>query len=136
VIGDAVNLGSRLEGLSKVYGVDIVVSETARRAAPGFAWQELDRVRVKGKEQAVGIFYPVAPADAVDRDLAEELRTWATFLKAYRAQDWDQCDLHLLNLQRMNAKKYLYALYSERVASMRLLPFDPTWDGATNFETK
>ena len=64
-------------------------------------------------------------------DIAQE-----TFLKAYRAQDWDQCDLLLLNLQRMNAKKYLYELYSERVASMRLLPFDPEWDGATNFETK
>lgn len=136
VIGDAVNLGSRLEGLSKAYGVDIVVSETTRRAAPEFAWQELDRVRVKGKEQAVGIFYPVGPADGLDRDKAEELRTWAAFLKAYRAQDWDQCDLHLLNLHRLNAKKYLYDLYSERVASMRLLPFDPTWDGATNFETK
>lgn len=136
VIGDAVNLGSRLEGLSKVYGVDIVVSETARKAAPEFAWQELDRVRVKGKEQAVGIFYPVAPADGLDQASADELRTWAAFLKAYRAQDWDQCDLQLLNLQRLGAKKYLYDLYSERVASMRLLPFDPSWDGATNFETK
>jgi adenylate cyclase len=136
VIGDAVNLGSRLEGLSKVYGVDIVVSETTRKQAPGFAWQELDRVRVKGKEQAVGIYYPVARADAVDRDTAEELRTWAAFLKAYRAQDWDQCELQLLNLQRLGAKKYLYELYHERVASMRLLPFDPAWDGATNFETK
>ena len=44
--------------------------------------------------------------------------------------------MHLLNLRRMNPKKYLYELYSERVASMRLLPFDPEWDGATNFETK
>jgi len=136
VIGDAVNLGSRLEGLSKVYGVDIVVSEAARRQAPEFAWQELDRVRVKGKEQAVGIFHPVAPAGSLDQATADELRTWAAFLKAYRAQDWDRCDLQLLNLQRLGAKKYLYELYAERVASMRLLPFDPTWDGATNFETK
>lgn len=136
VIGDAVNLGSRLEGLSKVYGVDIVASESTRKLAPQFAWQELDRVRVKGKEQAVGIFWPLAPADRLDKPQAEELRTWAAFLKAYRAQDWEQCDVLLLNLQRMNPKKYLYALYSERVASMRLLPFDPGWDGATNFETK
>ncbi|HYE40975.1 MAG TPA: adenylate/guanylate cyclase domain-containing protein, partial [Ramlibacter sp.] len=136
VIGDAVNLGSRLEGLSKVYGVDIVVSETSRRQASEFAWQELDRVRVKGKEQAVGIFHPLAPAGGLDAQAAEELRTWGAFLKAYRAQDWDQCDLQLLNLQRLGAKKYLYELYSERVASMRLLPFDPGWDGATNFETK
>jgi adenylate cyclase len=136
VIGDAVNLGSRLEGLSKVYGVDIVVSETARKEAPDFAWLELDRVRVKGKEQAVGIFYPVATAAQVEKATADELKIWNAFLKAYRAQDWDQCDLHLLNLQRMNAQKYLYELYSERVASMRLLPFDPGWDGATTFETK
>jgi adenylate cyclase len=136
VIGDAVNLGSRLEGLSKVYGVDIVVSETARRQAPEFAWQELDRVRVKGKEQAVGIFYPVAPADAIEPQTAEELKIWGAFLKAYRAQDWDRCELQLLNLQRLGAKKYLYDLYAERVASMRLLPLDPAWDGATTFETK
>jgi adenylate cyclase len=136
VIGDAVNLGSRLEGLSKVYGVDIVVSESAKKAAPDFAWQELDRVRVKGKEQAVAIYWPLAPADRIDKSISEELKTWNLFLKAYRAQDWDQCDLQMLNLQRMNAKKYLYEVYSERVASMRLLPFDPDWDGATNFETK
>lgn len=136
VIGDAVNLGSRLEGLSKVYGVDIVVSETARRQAPEFAWQELDRVRVKGKEQAVAIFYPVAPADAIGSDTAEELKVWGAFLKAYRAQDWELCELQLLNLQRLGAKKYLYDLYAERVASMRLLPRDPAWDGATTFETK
>ncbi len=136
VIGDSVNLGSRLEGLSKAYGVDIVVSETTRKIAPDFAWQELDRVRVKGKEQAVAIFWPLAPADRLEKAHADELKMWGAFLKAYRQQDWDQCDLQLLNLQRMNAKKYLYELYSERVASMRLLPFDPEWDGATNFETK
>jgi adenylate cyclase len=136
VIGDSVNLGSRLEGLSKVYGVDIVVSESTRKLAPEFAWQELDRVRVKGKEQAVAIFWPVAPLDRLDPPHRDELKAWAAFLKAYRAQDWDQSDVLMLNLQRMNAKKYLYQMYSERVASMRLLPFDPEWDGATNFETK
>jgi adenylate cyclase len=136
VIGDAVNLGSRLEGLSKVYGVDIVVSETTRRLAPEFGWQELDKVRVKGKEQAVSIFFPLGPLQQLQKALAEEVKTWGVLVKAYRAQDWEQCDLMLLNLQRMDAKKYLYELYSERVASMRLLPFDPGWDGATNFETK
>lgn len=136
VIGDAVNLGSRLEGLSKVYGVDIVVSETTRKLASEFAWQELDKVRVKGKEQAVSIFYPLGLLQDLGKAQADEVKTWAGLVKAYRAQDWDQCDLMLLNLQRMNAKKYLYELYSDRVASMRLLPFDPGWDGATNFETK
>ena len=139
VVGDAVNLGSRLEGLSKAYGVDIVASESTRRLADGFAWQELDRVRVKGKDQAVAIFWPLAQADRIDKtgkDDATELKTWSLALKAYRAHDWDPCDVQLLNLQRLNGEKYLYRLYAERVASMRLLPFDPAWDGATHFETK
>jgi adenylate cyclase len=136
VIGDAVNLGSRLEGLSKVYGVDVVASGSTREQAREFAWQELDRVRVRGKEQAVGIFQPVAPAAAVEPRVAEELRAWDDFLQAYRRQDWEECELQLRNLQSLDAKKYLYDLYAERVASMRLLPFDPGWDGATNFETK
>ncbi|MDO9360842.1 MAG: adenylate/guanylate cyclase domain-containing protein [Polaromonas sp.] len=136
VIGDAVNLGSRLEGLSKTYGVDTVVSETTRRLASEFAWQELDKVRVKGKDQAVAIFWPVGPLSGIDKQTSAELKEWALTIKAYREQSWDACDVHLLNLQRMNAQKYLYRLYAERVASMRLLPFDPGWDGATNFETK
>ncbi|MBS7808819.1 adenylate/guanylate cyclase domain-containing protein [Variovorax sp. PCZ-1] len=143
VIGDSVNLGSRLEGLSKTYGVDIVVAESTKKLAPDFAWQELDRVRVKGKDQAVTIYWPLAPLDRLPKELGDEIKLWNTFLKSYRAQDWEQCDLHMLNIERSQiaksgktAKKYLYQLYSERVASMRQLPFDPSWDGATNFETK
>jgi adenylate cyclase len=136
VIGDAVNLGSRLEGLSKVYGVDAVISESTRKQVPQFAWIELDKVRVKGKDQAVSIYCPIALAEALTAEQSQENKTWTAFLKAYRAQDWEQSDMLMLNLLRMNAKKYLYQLYSERVASMRLLPFDPKWDGATNFETK
>ena len=136
VIGDAVNLGSRLEGLSKAYGVDIVVSESTRKLAPEFAWEELDKVRVKGKDLAVAIFHPLGLAESLASGAASELKTWGSFMRAYRAQDWDQSDVLLLNLTRANAKKYLYQLYLDRVASMRMLPFDPEWDGATNFETK
>jgi adenylate cyclase len=134
VIGDAVNLGSRLEGLCKTYGVDIVVSESTRQLAPSFVWQELDRVRVKGRAQAVGIFYPLAQGQ--DQHATLELKTWASFLKAYRSQSWSQAELLLLNLIRMDNKKYLYQIYAERVASMQRLPFDPAWDGTTHFETK
>jgi adenylate cyclase len=136
VIGDAVNLGSRLEGLSKNYGVEIVASEATRKLATEFVWQELDRVRVKGKEQVVTIYMPLAPADLALRDKTAELTTWAQLLKAYRNQDWEQCDVQMLNLERLNAKKYLYQMYSERVASRRALPKNPAWDGATNFDSK
>jgi adenylate cyclase len=136
VIGDAVNLGSRLEGLSKAYGVDIVVSESTRKLATHYLWQELDRVRVKGKDVAVAIYWPVGPSERVPPETQAELKAWGQLVKAYRAQEWDQADVCLLNLTRMNPKKYLYQLYGERIASMRSLPFDPAWDGATNFDTK
>lgn len=136
MIGDAVNLASRLEGMSKVYGVDIVASETTKHLTPGFVWQELDKVRVKGKERAVTIWHPLALAGAVDTATLEEVKLWAQVLKSYRGQNWDQADVGLLNVSRLNANKFLYRLYAERVASMRFLPFDPQWDGATNFETK
>lgn len=136
VIGDAVNLGARLEGLSKIYGVAIVVSASTRAQAPHFAWQELDKVRVKGKVQAVSIYTPLPTPNPDNPALANELRLWQGFLNHYRAQHWDACAEQIIQLQRLDATKYLYRLYAERVASMRVLPQDPTWDGATNFETK
>lgn len=136
VIGDTVNLGARLESLSKVYGVDIVASAETKRMADGFVWQELDKVRVKGKDKSVTIFCPLATTSRAESHVLEEIKMWAQFLKAYRSQNWDQADVSLLNISRINTNKYLYRLYSERVVSMRYLPFDPDWDGATNFETK
>lgn len=136
VIGDTVNLGSRLEGLSKFYGAEIVVSEFTRKQAPDYVWQELDRVKVKGKQQIVTIYAPLGARDQVGKLLFDELKSWQEFLKCYRSQDWERADLQLFNLQRLNSNKYLYVLYAERVALMKTLPFDPDWDGATSFETK
>jgi adenylate cyclase len=136
VIGDAVNLGARLEGLSKIYGVEIVASASTQALAPQFFWQELDRVRVKGKAQAVAIYTPLAAREPDNPLLREELRQWHAFLADYRAQNWAACGLQIIQLQRLDATKYLYRLYADRVASMRMLPFDPAWDGTTNFETK
>lgn len=136
VVGDAVNLGSRLEGLSKIYGVAVVASESTRQLATDFVWQELDRVRVKGKQQAVTIFTPLCPVEEQTAALAEELKIWNNALRAYRQQDWDQCDVHLLNLQRLHAHHPLYQLYADRVTSHRSTPPGPQWDGATNFDTK
>jgi adenylate cyclase len=136
VIGDAVNLAARLEGLSGVYGVDLVVGEGTRQKANRFVWQELDRVRVKGKGIAVDVFSVVAKADQLTARQASELTSWNAFLNAYRKQDWPTSEMLLQGLQTQNPTKQLYQLYAERVASRKLLPFDPTWDGAASFETK
>ncbi len=136
VIGDAVNLGARLEGLSKVYGVDIVASESTCLQASEFAWQELDRVRVKGKSQAVRIYTPLCRLKELAPQQASELQRWDAALNAYRLQDWAGCELQLTHLQREHANNGLYALYAARLSWRRALPFDPAWDGATQFDNK
>ncbi|MDR7153124.1 adenylate cyclase [Hydrogenophaga palleronii] len=136
VIGDAVNLASRLEGLTAQYGVPIVASEATRAQCPTILWQELDRVRVKGKAQAVTIHTPLCPASDASPELRSELGLWNQTLHAWRAQRWDDCDVLLLNLTRQNAEKVLYQRMAQRVAFMRRSPPESTWDGATNFDTK
>jgi adenylate cyclase len=135
VIGDAVNLASRIEGLCKTYGVNVVVSDNTRAQAAGFDWQELDRVCVKGRQQAIAIFSPLALGDLITPSKGEQ-EEWKVALNAYRAQDWERCQALLLDLLRKSGKKYLYSLYAERVASRQRLPFDPQWDGTTSFDTK
>ena len=136
VVGDAVNLASRLEGLSAHYDVDIVASSETQQSVPAFIWQELDRVRVKGRVQTVTIFTPIGVLGAVADGQQDEQVAWLQVLAAYRAQDWDACEAALEALRRRDAKKVLYRLYAQRLASLKLMPKTPNWDGATRFDTK
>ncbi len=136
VMGDAVNLGSRLEGITKQYGVGFIVGESTRELLKKeFVFRELDRVRVKGKEDPVGIYEPVGEEGKVAREDMEEIKLWNQALRAYRAQDWDQAEVTLMNLQRIKPR-YLYDLYVKRVEHLRKEPPGENWDGVTIFETK
>ncbi|MDM7949045.1 CHASE2 domain-containing protein [Hydrogenophaga sp.] len=136
VIGDAVNLASRLESLCRVYGVDVIASDSTRAQAAGFVWQEVDRVRVKGKASSVTVYTPWGVGPDLPPAQAEEMQRWNQALQAWRSQDWPACEAALAQLQRQNEKKVLYHLYAQRVASSEVLPIDPSWDGTTTFETK
>jgi adenylate cyclase len=136
VIGDAVNLGSRLEGLCKAYGVEIVASESTRAQAPGFVWLELDRVCVKGKEQAVAIYHPLGAVGQVDGERLQALEHWHRWLAAFRAQQWPVCDELWPSVQSNPAGAKLLDFYAQRLQERRVLPYDPDWDGATHFDTK
>ncbi len=136
VMGDAVNLASRLEGITKVYGVGIVVGEATRDKLPDFSFRELDRVRVKGKELPVTIFEPLGLSAALSSEDIDELSEWENFLKSYRAQDWELAIQRLSSLQHRAPTRYLYPFYAERIAELRLLPIRQGWDGVTVFETK
>ena len=135
-MGDAVNVASRLEGRTKSYGVGILVGESTRKAVTDVVFREIDRIKVKGKDEAVTIYEPLALESELDAAMQAELKLWNQALRAYRAQQWDQVDVHLLNLQRMNPRCGLYAAYSKKVAEKRRAPSPPAWDGVTAFDEK
>jgi adenylate cyclase len=136
VMGDAVNLGSRLEGITKVYGVGIAVGAATRLAAPEFVYRELDLVRVKGKNEPVAIFEPLGkPADVAPAVL-DELAAWDAALARVRAQDWDAAEPAIAALHAAHPGRALYALYLERIARWRAAPPGEGWDGVTTFDTK
>lgn len=136
VMGDAVNLSSRLEGLTRVYGVGILVGPNTRKIVKDIVFREIDRVKVKGKDEPVDIFEPIGIEGRIDQKVMDELKLWHKALKAYRAQNWDQAEMGLLNVQRMSPECKLYELYFERIKQCRIDPPDPNWDGVTTFKTK
>jgi adenylate cyclase len=136
VMGDAVNVASRLEGRTKYYGVGILVGELTRNTVKDVVFKEIDRIKVKGKDEAVSIYEPLGLDGEVERARLDEVKLWHQTLRAYRARQWDQVEVSLLNLQRMNPECELYALYADRVARFRREPPPDGWDGVTSFDKK
>jgi adenylate cyclase len=139
VIGDDVNLASRLEGQSKTYGVDIVVGENTRAKADGFAALELDLLRVKGKLKPVRIYSLLGDEAAGGTpEFAALAEIHDAMLEAYRTQQWDEAE-RLAGACRAKAEGRLdglYALYLERIALYRREPPPAGWDGVTVALTK
>jgi adenylate cyclase len=136
VMGDAVNLGSRLEGLTKEYGVELIVSEVTAQAVPEYQYRELDRVRVKGKDQPVTIYQPLGLKSELDEAAKSELQLYREALKLYRAENWDMAELQFLNLGKAHPSEHLYALYAERIVFFRNTPPAPGWDGVFTHQHK
>jgi len=136
VMGDAVNLGSRLEGITKQYGADIIIGEGTKALISGFICREIDRVRVKGKDTAVTIFQPLGLEGQVDQAKLDEMKLWNQVLKYYRTQQWDLAELQLHNLKKTTPDSVLYDEFLERIKYWRAHPPEANWDGAWKFETK
>jgi adenylate cyclase len=136
VMGDEVNLASRLEGITKQYGVGIIVGQNTKAAVPDFVYRELDHVRVKGKDKPIAIFEPIGLVSEVDKTVQDELKLFHEMRRLYRKQNWEQAELQLMNLQRMSPQTELYRIYVERIAYFRKNPPASDWDGVFVFDTK
>lgn len=135
VLGDPVNLASRLEGLSKYYKIGIVVGEsTVAKTSDLIAYRKLDRVRVLGKKIAVEIFEPLGTWQEISESEKSKIEKSKKALDAYFAKNWDLAESLFSELRAASptwAEKFL-----KRIKQFRVTPPPANWDGAFDFDTK
>ncbi len=139
VIGDEVNLASRLEGQSKTYGFDIIVGEKTKVAAPNFAMIEIDLIRVFGRTKPARIYALLGDeAHAVSDDFTRLAEANQTFLAAYRGRDWRGAKAHLKTCRALGGPRLagLYDMFADRIAAFAKTPPPKGWTGVYEAEGK
>lgn len=136
VLGDAVNLGSRLEGLTKNYGVDIIVSESTKEAASDYVYMKLDRVRVKGKSEPVTIYQPVALVGELSTEEEMEIDEYEKALNFYYKQEWGKAKSKFDLLQESYSEKKIYEIYLSRIETYLNESPAEDWDGVFTHVSK
>ncbi len=133
LIGDTVNLASRLESLTKAYAVNILVGEDLAARLPDFALIELDLIRVVGRDAPERIFALMGPPEmATDPAFVETGARMTTMLEAYRSRDWGGAEAALETLRgagTLPGLEGVAATYATRVAEFRQNPPSDDWDG-------
>jgi len=125
----------KTEGLTKQYGVEMIVSAGTAKLLPEFAFRELDLVRVKGKREPVAIYEPIGPAAELSADAQERLRSFAAAVAAFRLKQWDTAEAALQNLKE-RTEELLYNVYLDRIEQFRRVPPPADWDGVFEHLTK
>lgn len=140
VMGDSVNLGARLESITKEYGVRSIMSEfTAAKLGDrkAFFLRDMDDIVVKGKKEPVKIFeliHPmILPSEQAVRDLLGEFHFAR---EAYRAQDWNKAKKHLKACMLIRPTDGPTQMYMERIEEMESAPRIDNWDGVHVFKHK
>jgi len=139
VMGDAVNLGSRLEGLTKDYGIKIMVSEfTAKQLSRNeLFFRDLDDIRVKGKNEPVNVYElmrpDLLPQPAMIQNLIGEFEEGR---KAYKGQQWDKAEKHFTACLQLRPDDGPTNLYLTRVLEYKKASPGETWDGVYTFKHK
>ncbi|BBB25819.1 CHASE2 domain-containing protein [Amphritea japonica] len=90
VMGDAVNLASRLEGLTKYYGCPLLVSGDMHARLPGYLYRQIDRVTVKGRHEAVELFQPMLVTETDGTELTEQVERFNEAVNLYRQRQWQE----------------------------------------------
>lgn len=130
VIGDTVNLASRLEQANKFYGTRILVNEATRNlAGDTLAFREIDSLRVAGKLETVRVFELLGIAAELSESDRQRVQTYEAGLARYRAQDWDAAEAAFRECLAIEPKDQPSQVMLARIAAFRQVPPGAEWDG-------
>ena len=121
VLGDAVNLGSRLESLTKFYGISILVSEQTQKACEGIVFRYIDNVRVKGKHEAIRIYEPLGVTGQKFEFDETEQELYIQAIEKYLDGNWKAAQIIFFQLDEF-FPCLLYERYLERIQSTHAIP--------------
>lgn len=135
VLGDNVNLASRLEAMTKYYQVPIIVGENTENEATDYHFKLLDYIKVYGKDNAVKIYQPICEKENITGEQIKEIEDFKAALDQYLAGEWNNAIKHFTKLVNNHPDVYLYTIYLERSDKLKDQPRTP-WDGCYERRTK
>ncbi|MDT0602494.1 CHASE2 domain-containing protein [Thalassotalea castellviae] len=139
VLGDEVNLGSRIESLTKFYGVSLLISEQTYQAVTkqGMLCRQVDTIRVKGKQKPTTIYEPIGLKADQSNEICLMLDKHHAGIRAYLAQEWDSAIKIFSELKNQSLlSNHLYDIYIDRISELKESILDTEWDGTYSHLTK
>jgi adenylate cyclase len=133
VMGDTVNVASRLEGANKYFGTTIMAAKSTFERAPGFAWRELDSIRVQGRDEPVSIYEPLARHDEETPEHKVVTAAYAHALAGWRRYDFVRCAEALAPVAAADPPS---AILLQRAKKFLAHPPGPDWDAVNTLEGK
>ncbi len=136
VLGDAVNLASRVEGLTKFYGVQLMITESTYKDQKKFIFRELDKVRVKGKKNGVAIYEVICRKKDATPELEHEIELSTLALNNYYQQQWEAAEKLFTELHHAHPQVKIYSIYLKRIKELKETPPAADWDGVHEHHAK
>ncbi len=137
MIGDTINLGSRLEGANKIYGTSILVCKRTYDMASGeFEFRKIDNLIVDGKTEPVSVYEPLGSIDAVTQEITEYRDQFEQALDTFQKGDWNGAEAAFSECRKSTDNDPVIETYLKRLAIIEQNGPPSDWDGIWRLDEK